>query len=100
MHLKWGQEPCGSVEPRNALHVIAGHLEDTEMSTRKSSEEMIPQADKQAHTEIADRAGRHAQQAPVADDKKTMSSEEAIPQADKQAHTEIAERAGREAGKT
>jgi hypothetical protein len=64
------------------------------MNATKSSEEMTPQADRQAHTKIAERAGRDAKKASVADNKHTMSSEEAIPQADKQAHTEIAERAG------
>jgi hypothetical protein len=75
---------------------MARHHEEAEMNTSKSSEEMIPQADKQAHTEIAERAGRDGKQAANAgkDGEKT-SSDEMIPQADKQAHTEIAERVGR-----
>ena len=69
------------------------------MKTSKSSEDMIPQADKQAHTEIAQRAGGDGKKASANDDKHTMSSEEAVPQADKQAHTEIAQQAGREGDK-
>ena len=66
------------------------------MKASKSSEEMIPQADKQAHTDIAQRAGREDKQASGAHSKHQMSSDEAVPQADMQAHTEIAQRAGRE----
>jgi hypothetical protein len=62
----------------------------------KTSEETIPQADKQAHTEIAQRAGRDSKPTSAVDTKHQMSSDEAVPQADKQTHTEIAQQAGQE----
>jgi hypothetical protein len=75
---------------------MAHHHEEAEMNTSKSSEEMIPQADKQAHTEIAERAGRDDKRATGANNEgKKTSSDEMIPQADKQAHTDIAERVSR-----
>ena len=49
------------------------------MKASKSSEEMIPQADKQAHTDIAQRAGREDKQASGAHSKHQMSSDEAVP---------------------
>jgi hypothetical protein len=67
------------------------------MQDKMSSKDTIPQADKQAHAEIAERAGRDEQTA--ATEAEGMSSDETVPQADKQAHTDIAERAGHEGDK-
>ena len=76
------------------------------MKHQTNSDQMIPQADKEAHTHIAERAGRDRPQASAKgsnhkahDSEHKTASDEMIPQADKQAHTEMAERAGRETDK-
>ncbi len=51
-------------EPNNTSDVIALDQEEAGMSKKTSSDEMIPQADKQAHTEIAERVGQDSGKQP------------------------------------